>query len=176
MIFPVGFLGGASGERICLPKQETQESDLGSILGLEDPLEEGMATRSRILAWRIPQTEEPGGHSPRGRTESDTTEATWLEHVIPHNCSLGRKSQIMILEECQPLGCIETIQKTLRRRTDISRIRLQMHLKTLEQDTMVLPTTSSTCLCLWENVSQRISLIREVRKCRDKGKQFNKIR
>ena len=64
MIFPVGFLGGASGERICLPKQETRESDLGSILGLEDPLEEGMATRSRILAWRIPQTEEPGGHSP----------------------------------------------------------------------------------------------------------------
>ena len=30
-------------------------------LGLEDPLEEGMATHSRILAWRIPWTEEPGG-------------------------------------------------------------------------------------------------------------------
>ena len=29
--------------------------------GLEDPLEEGMATRSSILAWRIPWTEEPGG-------------------------------------------------------------------------------------------------------------------
>ena len=27
----------------------------------EDPLEEGMATRSSILAWRIPWTEEPGG-------------------------------------------------------------------------------------------------------------------
>ena len=27
----------------------------------EDPLEQGMATRSRILAWRIPRTEEPGG-------------------------------------------------------------------------------------------------------------------
>ena len=34
--------------------------DLGSIPG-EDPLEEGMATHSSILAWRIPRTEEPGG-------------------------------------------------------------------------------------------------------------------
>ena len=30
-------------------------------LGLEDPLEKGMATHSSILAWRIPWTEEPGG-------------------------------------------------------------------------------------------------------------------
>ena len=29
-------------------------------LGQEDPLEKGMATHSTILAWRIPQTEEPG--------------------------------------------------------------------------------------------------------------------
>ena len=28
--------------------------------GQEDPLEKGMATHSSILAWRIPQTEEPG--------------------------------------------------------------------------------------------------------------------
>ena len=30
-------------------------------LGWEDPLEKEMATHSSILAWRIPQTEEPGG-------------------------------------------------------------------------------------------------------------------
>ena len=30
-------------------------------LGREAPLEEGMATHSSILAWRIPWTEEPGG-------------------------------------------------------------------------------------------------------------------
>jgi len=30
-------------------------------LGQEDPLEKEMATHSRILAWRIPWTEEPGG-------------------------------------------------------------------------------------------------------------------
>ena len=40
--------------------QKTQEMRVQS-LGQEDPLEEGMATHSSILAWRIPQTEEPGG-------------------------------------------------------------------------------------------------------------------
>jgi len=37
-----------------------QETQLQS-LSWEDPLEEGMVTHSRILAWRIPWTEEPGG-------------------------------------------------------------------------------------------------------------------
>ena len=32
----------------------------------EDPLEEGAATHSSILAWRIPWTEEPGGLKPMG--------------------------------------------------------------------------------------------------------------
>ena len=45
-------------------------------LGWEDPLEEGMATHSSILAWRIPWTEEPGGLQIHGDAESDTTEVT----------------------------------------------------------------------------------------------------
>ena len=32
-------------------------------LGQEDPLEEGMATHSSILAWKIPWTEEFGAHA-----------------------------------------------------------------------------------------------------------------
>ena len=36
--------------------QETREMQVQS-MGGEDPLEEGMATRSSILAWRIPWTE-----------------------------------------------------------------------------------------------------------------------
>ena len=43
-----------------LPIQKIQELGVGS-LGQEDPLEKGMATHSSILAWRIPQMEEPGG-------------------------------------------------------------------------------------------------------------------
>ena len=38
--------------------QERQEMWLQS-LGLEDPLEEEMATHSNILAWQLPGTEEP---------------------------------------------------------------------------------------------------------------------
>ena len=35
-------------------------------LGREDPLEEGMATHSSILAWSIPCAEEPGGRQSMG--------------------------------------------------------------------------------------------------------------
>ena len=45
-------------------------------LGWEDPLEEGMATHSSILAWRIPWTNSLVGYSPWGCKESDTAEAT----------------------------------------------------------------------------------------------------
>ena len=51
--------------------QEPQETRVPS-LGREDPLEEGMATYSHILAWGNPWTEEPGGlhHGvPESRTQ-----------------------------------------------------------------------------------------------------------
>ena len=41
---------------------------------------EGMATHSSILVWRSPWTEEPGGLSPWGHKESDTTEWLKLSH------------------------------------------------------------------------------------------------
>ena len=54
--------------------QETQETWV-QFLGWEDPLEEGMATLSSILAWRIPGTEEPCGlQFTVSQKESDTTE------------------------------------------------------------------------------------------------------
>ena len=34
--------------------------DMGSIPGSEDPMEEGVAAHSSILAWRIPRTKGPG--------------------------------------------------------------------------------------------------------------------
>ena len=46
-------------------RQEPQETRVQS-LGGEDPLEEGMATPSSVLAWRIPWTEEPGGPQSTG--------------------------------------------------------------------------------------------------------------
>ena len=38
-------------------------------LGQEDPLEEGMATHSSVLAWRIPLAENPSSYSPLDTTE-----------------------------------------------------------------------------------------------------------
>ena len=46
------------------------------------PLEEGMATHTSILAWRIPWTEEPGGsYNARGRKVSDSTEQLSMHAV-----------------------------------------------------------------------------------------------
>ena len=58
--------------------QETQVRSLG----WEDPLEKGMATHSRILTWRSPWTEEPGGlYSPWDRKELDTAERLTLSYM-----------------------------------------------------------------------------------------------
>ena len=54
----VSFPGGSAVKNPAM--QELQEMQVRS-LGWEDPLEEGMAAHSGILAWRIPCTEEPGG-------------------------------------------------------------------------------------------------------------------
>ena len=50
-------------------------------LDLEDPLEEGLATHSSILAWRIPWTEEPAGYSPWGHKEWHMTEELTLPYL-----------------------------------------------------------------------------------------------
>ena len=54
--------------------QETLETQVRS-LGQEDPLEEGMATHSNILAWRIPGQRSLVNYSPWGCKESDMIEA-----------------------------------------------------------------------------------------------------
>ena len=54
------FPGGSVSESA--PMQEPQETPLGQ----EDPLEEGTATHSSILAWRIPWTEQPDRLQSRG--------------------------------------------------------------------------------------------------------------
>ena len=50
--------------RICLPCRGHRRH--GLIPGWGRSLEKGMATHSRVLAWRIPWTEEPGGLQSRG--------------------------------------------------------------------------------------------------------------
>ena len=65
-------LPGGSAVKTLPAVQELREARVRS-LGWEDPLEEGKATHSSVLAWRIPGTEEPGGLQSRGlqRVEHD---------------------------------------------------------------------------------------------------------
>ena len=51
--------GGFPGDSVVKNLPAIQETCVQS-LGREDPLEEGMATQSSILAWKIPRTEETG--------------------------------------------------------------------------------------------------------------------
>lgn len=52
-----------------LPVQKAQKTQVPS-KGLDDPLEEEVATHSRVmLAWKIPWAEEPGRHSWKGHKE-----------------------------------------------------------------------------------------------------------
>ena len=66
----MGFPGGPSNKEP--PCQDTW------LLSLDwkDPLQEGMATLSSILAWKIPWTEEPGGLQSKG---SHRVEQNWSD-------------------------------------------------------------------------------------------------
>ena len=55
----VCFSGGTCGKKPACQCRRHESQVL--FLGWEDPLEEGMAIHSSILAWRIPRTEESGG-------------------------------------------------------------------------------------------------------------------
>ena len=63
--------------------QEMQVTRVWS-LGQEDPLEEGMATHSSILACRNPWREEPGGHSSWDRKETRLKQLS--THMLSHQC------------------------------------------------------------------------------------------
>ena len=56
-------------------------------LGWEDPLEEGMATYSSLLAWRIPWTEEPGGLQSVHKVAKS---GTWLKQFSMHTRLAGQ--------------------------------------------------------------------------------------
>ena len=98
--------------------QEMSETQVCS-LGWEDSLEEGMATHSSILAWRMSCTEDPGElYSPKDHKEWDMTKVTERVHMymcvcIPGTlptthgwaqdlCAEGKKHSAMT---CKALGC-----------------------------------------------------------------------
>ena len=75
--------------------QEMQDTWVRS-LDQEDPLEEGMATHSSILAWSIPWTEEPGGLQSMGPQRAGHNCVT--DHTYTHTHTQTR----LILRTIQP--------------------------------------------------------------------------
>ena len=63
--------------------QDTQETWVW-FLGWEDPLEKGMATRSSILAWRIPWTKETGRLEFKGSQRAGHDWVTTHTHIHTH--------------------------------------------------------------------------------------------
>ena len=73
---PEGFPGGTVVKN--LPANAGDAGHLGLILGSGTSMEEGMATHSSVLAWRIPWTEEPDGLQSMGSQRVNMTEhRTW---------------------------------------------------------------------------------------------------
>ena len=79
--------------------QEFQEMQFRS-LGWEDPLEEGMATQSSILDWRIPWTEEPGGLQSTGlqRVRCDWSMHACINHTHTSNKEHTSASDCQVLK------------------------------------------------------------------------------
>ena len=79
------YLGFSGGSAVKNPPamQEIQEMQVQS-LGWEDTLDEGIATHSSILDWRIPWTEEPGGLQSKA---SQRVGQDWSDWAHMHVCS-----------------------------------------------------------------------------------------
>ena len=63
LVYEIPYQGASQGALVVknLPDKARDIRDATSILSQEYLLEEGIATYSSTLAWRIPWTEEPGG-------------------------------------------------------------------------------------------------------------------
>ena len=87
--------------------------------GRGDPLEEGMATHCRILAWRIPWTEEPGGLQSMGCQSRAwlkwlSTQALremgkrWLD-ILQHFLSPFHSMELLLSVGCPARGSISQV-------------------------------------------------------------------
>ena len=79
--FPVAVVIKKKKTKKNLPAMQETQCRLVRSLGREDPLEEGMAAHSGILAWWIPWTEEPGGLQSTGSQRVGQNWSDWThEH------------------------------------------------------------------------------------------------
>ena len=101
-------------KRIHLSMQEMQEMWVWS-LGWEDPLEKERATHSSVLAWRIPQTEQPGGLQAMGSQRAGhnrvcTADAwPWARQWLWHQLHLLWSKLWSTARRCSCSGSIGTL-------------------------------------------------------------------
>ena len=77
-------------------------------LGLEDPMEKGMATQSSILGWRIPWKEEPGGLQFMG---SHRIRHDWATSTFTHSDCLGPLSFSSLNQGKVALSCCVSVYR-----------------------------------------------------------------
>ena len=89
----------------------SSRQSLGIQLNIQ-PLEKGRATHCSILAWKIPQGEEPGGLQLQCHKESHTTDQTTTEHLTVHratstieNCCCYYLVSKSCPTLCDPMDC-----------------------------------------------------------------------
>ena len=117
-MLPWGFPGGASGEESISNAGDSRVWSLGQ----KDPLEEGMATHSSILAWRTPWTEGAWWATVHGVTKS----RTGLKQLSTHACTSSwsfdgkgsevetrHKTQVQTQTHSAAMPCSAATQTTL---------------------------------------------------------------
>ena len=121
-IYYSGFPGGTSGKESICQCRRHKEAQVWSLVW-EDPLEEGIATHSSILAWRIPWTEEPGGLQSKG---SQRVKHNWSDSGRAHILHMyvwsrllrvpwtARSSNQSILKEINPEYSLEGLMLKLQ--------------------------------------------------------------
>ena len=77
-------------------RKEMQDTQVW-FLGWEDPLDEGMAMHSSILAWKITRQSTLSGYIPWGRKELDPTEHARVACAHTHKHKQTQQQYIMIL-------------------------------------------------------------------------------
>ena len=98
-----GFPGGSVVKNV--PGMQERQERWVWTLGREGPLEEGMATHSSILAWRIAWTEKPGGLQSTGLQRVGHDWSDWLTtHALTETCF--NVVLLSAVQCCEPVMCI----------------------------------------------------------------------
>ena len=122
-------------------------------LGQEDPLEEGMATHSSILAWRIPWTEEPGGLQSVG---SQRVGHNWSNITYRHICCLDKALSVnnagLIFFF---LNCFHSKMGSSGWQPGCSSSRHHITVNNRQRQQKVLPLSCVSILCPCEETSSR---------------------